>query len=88
MPIVANENMAAVGITSVHLMPPLVRSAGLSNAAMHWKKRTITIPRTMVKRIELATISERSYQCTITHCADDISGKFALLCEIQPGWGL
>lgn len=57
MPIVANENMATVGIASVHLMPPLVRSAGLSNAAMHRKKRTITIPMTMVKWIELIRIS-------------------------------
>ena len=45
--IVANKNMAAVWMTSTHWMPPLTRLTGSKNAPMHWKNRTITIPRVL-----------------------------------------
>ena len=41
---VKTENMAVECATSPHLMPPLVRLMGSSNAPMHWKKRMMAIP--------------------------------------------
>ena len=44
--IVTIENMAAVWTTSPHLMLLLpLRLAGLNNATIHWKNKTVTIPR-------------------------------------------
>lgn len=44
VPIVTSENMTTVWATSPHLMLPLGRFTELSNALMHWKKISTTIP--------------------------------------------
>jgi hypothetical protein len=44
--IVTTKNMATVWATSGHFTPPLVRFAGLNNAAMHRKNRAMTMPKT------------------------------------------
>ena len=41
--IVVSENMVAVCTTRPHFMP-FLRLEGLSNASIHWKKRTMTMP--------------------------------------------
>lgn len=41
---VASENMVVVWTTSPHLTPPPLQLREFSNAPMHWKNRTTTIP--------------------------------------------
>jgi len=43
---VTNENMATVYNTSHHLVPSSLRWTGLKSAAIHWKNRMTTAPRT------------------------------------------
>ena len=53
--IVVSVNMAVVRATSPHLMSPLAR---LSIAQIHWKNRTMTIPR-MTDQTDKVSVNRR-----------------------------
>lgn len=53
--IVTNENMITVWTTSPHLAPRFMRLAGPNNAVIHWKNRTIIIPRVRERSVLVST---------------------------------
>ena len=82
---VANENIARAWATYGHLVPAL-GSTGSSNATIHWKKRTMTIPRMIDRSDEVNTDRRAQARRTVENCPNEKSCEVRFFYKVQLVW--